>query len=83
MTLSSRSKRDTERLDVDLQNLRPDAWDEASKIGVDVVMFGVAGTVDGDFGSGEMFEIAAGIVGDAGVSDGVAADAELEDTVVV
>jgi hypothetical protein len=43
----------------------------------------VAATVDGDTGSWEFFEVGAGLVGDAGVADGVAADDELKDSVVV
>jgi hypothetical protein len=60
-----------------------DAWGVASNVGVGVVMVGVAGTVDGDFGSGDMFEVAAGLVGEASVSDAVVANAELEDGLVV
>lgn len=52
-------------------------------MGVGVVVVGVATTVDGDIGSGEFFEVGAGLVGDAGVVDGVAADYELEDVGVV
>jgi hypothetical protein len=41
----------------------------------------VAATVDGDTGSWEFFEVGAGLVGDAEVADGVAADDELKDSV--